>query len=119
MASDLHRERAPGSVVHAAEHIVSTARLAELHECSALLRRTRMRAEEIVDEAHARYAEARLQGDPVRTLALGAQLDEARQAYLKVLNAYVVICDKISKERQEIVYAQMEFHRPTGLSGVA
>src|SRR5688572_23342796 len=100
MASDLRRHGPTGSAVRAAELIVSSARLAELHECSALLRRTRMRAEEIVDEARTLLAEAELQGDPVRILALGAQLDEARQAYSKVLTGYVAICRRINAERQ-------------------
>ena len=46
-----------------------------------------------------------------RIVTAGAQLDEARQAYCKVLNAYVTICRRINEERQEIMQAL------TGLSG--
>ncbi|WP_144069930.1 hypothetical protein [Nonomuraea indica] len=119
MASDLRRHGSADAAVGAAELIVSSARLAELHECSALLRRTRMRAEGIVEEARTLLAEAELQGDPVRILALGAQLDEARRAYGKVLTAYVTICRRINAERQDIMQAQMRDERPAGLSGVA
>ncbi|MFG3442493.1 hypothetical protein ACGF0J_35075 [Nonomuraea sp. NPDC047897] len=119
MASDLRRHGSTDSAVRAAELIVSSARLAELHECSALLRRTRMRAEEIVEEARALLAEAELHGDPVRILALGAQLDEARQSYSKVLTAYVALCRRINAERQDIMQAQMRDGRSAGLSGVA
>jgi hypothetical protein len=77
-----------------------------------------MRAEEIVEEARAMLAEAELQGDPVRILTLGTQLDEARQAYRKVLSAYVTLCRRINEERQAITQAQMERERPAGLSGV-
>ncbi|MEV0596831.1 hypothetical protein [Nonomuraea cavernae] len=119
MGPDLRSRMASGSAVHTAEFIVSSARLGELHECSALLRRTRVRAEEIVDEARALLAEAEQEGDPVRILMLTSQLDEARQAYRKVLNAYVTICRKINEERQEIIQAQMERERVTRLSGVA
>ncbi|MFI6602740.1 hypothetical protein ACIBHX_41350 [Nonomuraea sp. NPDC050536] len=87
------------------ESIVSSARLAELYECSALLRRTRIRAEEIVDEARTLLVEAEGQGDPGRILTLSAQLDEARAAYCKVLNAYVTICRRINDERQAILQA--------------
>ncbi|MEU4227430.1 hypothetical protein AB0F17_24305 [Nonomuraea sp. NPDC026600] len=118
MGSDLRGPRVSGSAVHAAEFIVSSARLGELYECSALLRRTRIRAEEIVDEARALLTEAEIQDDPERIVIRAAQLDEARQAYCKVLNAYVTICRRINEERQEIMQAQMERDRLTGLSGV-
>ncbi|MCA2224605.1 hypothetical protein [Nonomuraea aurantiaca] len=111
MGSDLRGPRVTGSAVNDAEFIVSSARLGELHECSALLRRTRIRAEEIVDEARALLAEAEAQGDHERIVIRGAQLDEARQAYCKVLNAYVTICRRINEERQEIMQAL------AGLSG--
>ena len=105
-----------GSAVHTAEFIVSTARLGELYECSALLRRTRLRAEEIVDEARALLDEAERHGDAERVLTLTDELEEARQAYAKVLNAYVIISRRIDAERQEILQAQIEHDR---LSGVA
>jgi hypothetical protein len=105
-----------GSAVHTAEFIVSSARLGELYECSALLRRTRLRSEEIVDEARALLAEAERSGDAGRVLTLTGELEEARQAYAKVLNAYVIICRRINEERQEILQAQIERDR---LSGVA
>ncbi|WP_188197030.1 hypothetical protein [Nonomuraea sp. SYSU D8015] len=119
MGSDLRRRTAVGSAVHTAEFIVSSARLAELYECSALLRRTRMRAEEIVGEARALLAEAEQQGDADRILRLRAEVEQARQAYCKVLNAYVTICRRINEERQAILQAQMERDRLAGLSGVA
>ncbi|MEU0566731.1 hypothetical protein ABZ297_15255 [Nonomuraea sp. NPDC005983] len=109
----------PESAVHVAELIVSSARLRELHECSALLRRTRLRAGEIVDEARAMLAEAERQGDPERIVALDAQLGEARQAYYKVFNAYLTICRRINEERQAILRTQTEQGRRTGLSGAA
>ncbi|MFI7452038.1 hypothetical protein ACIBQX_31395 [Nonomuraea sp. NPDC049714] len=102
--------------MHTAEFIVSSARLGELYECSALLRRTRLRSEEIVDEARALLAEAERSGDAGRVLTLTGELEEARQAYAKVLNAYVIICRRINEERQEILQAQIERDR---LSGVA
>ncbi|WP_336216420.1 hypothetical protein [Nonomuraea sp. LPB2021202275-12-8] len=105
--------------MHTAEFIVSSARLGELYECSALLRRTRLRSEEIVDEARALLAEAERQGDADRVLSLTEQLEQARRSYSKVLNAYVIICRKINEERQEILQAQMERDRHAGLSGVA
>jgi len=108
-----------GSAVHTAEFIVSSARLGELYECSGLLRRTRLRSEEIVDEARALLAEAERQGDAERILTLTEQLAEARRAYCKVLNAYVIICRRINEERQEILRTQMAHDRPAGLSGVA
>ena len=89
--------------MHTAEFIVSSARLGELYECSALLRRTRLRSEEIVDEARALLAEAERSGDAGRVLTLTGELEEARQAYAKVLNAYVIICRRINEERQEIL----------------
>ncbi|MFI7705688.1 hypothetical protein [Nonomuraea sp. NPDC049480] len=119
MGSDLRRRTAVGSAVHTAEFIVSSARLAELHECSALLRRTRMRAEEIVDEARFLLAEAEQLGDADRILDLRAQAEQARQAYGKVLTAYVTICHRITEERQAILQVQIERDRRAGLSGVA
>ncbi|MEU8251513.1 hypothetical protein [Nonomuraea sp. NPDC048916] len=119
MGPDLRRRMVSGSAVHTAEFIVSSARLGELYECSALLRRTRVRSEEIVDEARALLAEAEQEGDPVRILILESQLDEARQAYHKVLTAYVTICRRINEERQAIIHAQMERERSARLSGVA
>ncbi|HEX4812333.1 MAG TPA: hypothetical protein VFV66_06225 [Nonomuraea sp.] len=119
MGSDLRRLTVNGSAVHTAEFIVSSARLAELHECSALLRRTRMRAEEIVDEARALLAEAEQYGDGDRVLALRTQVGQARQAYTKVLTAYVTILRRINEERQAILRAHMEQDRHRGLSGAA
>jgi DNA repair ATPase RecN len=120
MGSDLRRRTAgKGSIVHTAEFVVSSARLAELHECSALLRRTRLRAEEIVDEARTLLAEAERDGDELRAMELRAQLDEARRSYCQVLNAYMIISRRITTERQEIVQAQMEADRDAGLTGVA
>jgi hypothetical protein len=119
MGSDLRRRTSNGSAVHNAEFIVSSARLAELHECSALLRRTRMRAEEIVEEARALLAEAERHGDADRTLSLRAQVAQARQAYMKVLTAYMALSRRINEERQVILRAHMERDRPAGLSGAA
>ncbi|MEO3891077.1 hypothetical protein [Nonomuraea sp. B5E05] len=119
MASDLRRRTGDGSAVHAAESIVSSARLGELHECSALLRRTRMRAADIVDEARTLLAEAERHGHADRVRALREQLDQARRSYAKVLDAYVAICGKITEERQAIIRAQVELDRRSGLSGVA
>jgi hypothetical protein len=118
MGSDLRRRTAVGSAVHTAEFIVSSARLAELHECSGLLRRTRLRAEEIVDEALVLLAEAEQAGETDRIPSLRAQAEQARQAYRKVLDAYVTICRRITEERQAILQAQMEWERQSGLSGV-
>ncbi|MBN6058184.1 hypothetical protein JYK22_40050 [Nonomuraea sp. RK-328] len=97
--------------MHAAELVVSSARLRELSECSALLRRTRLRAEEIVKEARDLLAEAERQGDPGRILALSSQLDEAREAYRKVVHAYVTICRRINEERQAITRARVTLVR--------
>ncbi|NBE94585.1 hypothetical protein FE391_16565 [Nonomuraea sp. KC401] len=119
MASDLRRRTADGSAVHAAEFILSSARLGELHECSALLRHTRMRAAEIVDEARTLLAEAERHGHADRVRALRQQLEQARRSYSKVLDAYVTICGKITDERQAIMRAQVEPDRRPGLSGVA
>ncbi|MFG1709061.1 hypothetical protein ACFLIM_38310 [Nonomuraea sp. M3C6] len=119
MGSDLRRRAANGSAVHSAEFIVSSARLGELYECSALLRRTRMRAEEIVDEARMLLAEAERGGDADHILNVRTQLEQARIAYCKVLNAYVTLCRKINEERQAILQAQLEQDRRSGLSGVA
>ncbi|MFG1941626.1 hypothetical protein [Nonomuraea sp. NPDC048826] len=105
--------------MHTAEFIVSSARLAELHECSALLRHTRQRAEEIVDEARTLLAEAERDGDAERVPELTAQLEQARRSYCQVLNAYMILCRRISAERQEILQAQMEADRHAGLTGVA
>lgn len=111
MGSDLRRRMATGSAVQAAEFIVSSARLTELYECSALLRRTRIRAEEIVEEARALLAEAEQRGDAEQVIALTGQLEEAHASYSKVLNAYMTISRRISEERQEIVRAQVERDR--------
>ncbi|MEV1167067.1 hypothetical protein [Nonomuraea sp. NPDC049784] len=113
MGSDLRRRAAHDSPTHSAEFIASAARLEELHECSALLRRTRMRAEEIVDEARALLMEAEQRGEVDRVLELRAQLEQARGLYRKVLNAYVTICHRITEERQEILQEHI------GLSGAA
>jgi hypothetical protein len=78
-----------------------------------------MRAEEIVDEARTLLVEAEQLGDADRILHLRGQLEEARASYCKVLNAYVVICRRITEERQEILQIQMEEDRNSGLSGVA
>ncbi|NUR90577.1 MAG: hypothetical protein HOY71_41415 [Nonomuraea sp.] len=103
------------------EFIRSSARLGELFQCSAVLRRTRMRAEEIVDEARALLAEAEELGDADRIVRLREQLEQARASYSKVLSAYIVLCRRINEERQEILAKQMEMemNRDTGLSGVA
>ncbi|MGW2145066.1 hypothetical protein ACWCOT_12215 [Nonomuraea bangladeshensis] len=93
--------------------------MTELHECSALLRRTRKRAEEIVAEARALLAEAELGGDAERILALRADVERARQSYCKVLNAYVAICGRITEERRAIVEEQFARDSRQGLSGVA
>jgi hypothetical protein len=116
MGTDLRTRMAgKGSAVHTAEFIVSSARLGELYECSALLRRTRLRSEEIVDEACALLAEAESHGDAERALTLTGELAEARQAYAKVLNAYVIINRRINEERQEILRAQIEHDRLSGV----
>lgn len=112
MGPDLRRRTAgKGSIVHTAEFIVSSARLTELHECSALLRRTRLRAEEIVDEARTLLAEAERDGDAERVRELTGQLDQARRSYCQVLNAYMLISRRITAERQEILRAQLEADR--------
>ncbi|KAB8188819.1 hypothetical protein FH608_042845 [Nonomuraea phyllanthi] len=113
MGSDLRRRAPHESSAHSAEFIASAARLKELHECSAVLRRTRMRAEEIVDEARALLAEAEQHGDTGRALELTGQLEQARGMYRTVLDAYVTICRKITRERHEILREHL------GLSGVA
>ncbi|MEO3875381.1 hypothetical protein ABGB18_41920 [Nonomuraea sp. B12E4] len=119
MGSDLRGWMTEGSAVQTAEFIVSSARLGELYECSALLRRTRMRAEEIVDEAHALLAEAEQGGDAERVLSARDQLEQARAAYRKVLIAYVTLCNKITEERRAILRTQMELDRRSDLSGAA
>jgi hypothetical protein len=119
MGSNLRRRLAGGWAMNKSDFILSSARLGELFECSALLRRTRMRAEEIVDEARALLAEAEELGDADRIVRLRAQLEEARASYCKVLNAYVTICRRITEERQEILAMQLEQDRDSGLSGVA
>ncbi|MFC4117453.1 hypothetical protein [Nonomuraea zeae] len=119
MGSNLRRRMADGSAVHTAEFIISSARLTELHECAALLRRTRMRAEEIVDEARTLLAEAEQFGDTDRVPSLTEQLEQARNAYDRVLTAYLMISRRITDERQSILQAQMERDRPAGLSGAA
>ncbi|MBF8190394.1 hypothetical protein ITP53_32725 [Nonomuraea sp. K274] len=105
--------------MHTAGSAGSSARLGELHECSALLRRTRMRAEEIVDEARALLAEAERSGDAERVVHLHVQLEQARHSYSKVLTAYVTLCRRINEERQTILGAEIEKDRQSGLSGVA
>ncbi|WP_043624835.1 hypothetical protein [Nonomuraea candida] len=119
MTADLHSGTADEPAVQTAEFIVSSARLAELYDCSALLRRTRTRAEEIVDEARALLAEAERRGDAERALTLRDHLEQARGKYCQVLGAYLTICRRINEERQEILRAQMERDRTAGLSGVA
>jgi DNA anti-recombination protein RmuC len=119
MGSDLRGLAANGSAVHAAEFIVSSARLAELHECSALLRRTRRRAEEIVDEARMLLEEAERFGDPDRVRVLREQVRQARKAYGEVLASYMTIVRRINEERQDILRAHMESDRRRGLSGAA
>lgn len=107
MGSDLRRQWAALN----AESIVTSARLLELRECSALLRRTRMRAEEIVNDARAMLAEAERDGDDARVLALNTQLGEATSAYRKILLAYVTIVRRINEERRSILSCQ---DRPDG-----
>jgi hypothetical protein len=119
MGSDLRGDVAGGSVVYTAEFIVSSARLGELYECSALLRRTRQRAEEIVEEARALVAEAERRGDADRARELRGQLETAREKYCQVLNAYLLLLRRITEERQEILRAQLERDRIEGLSGAA
>ncbi|MFF0868322.1 hypothetical protein ACFYUV_41630 [Nonomuraea sp. NPDC003560] len=123
MASNLRWHRAGGTGMGKAEFARSSARLTELFQCSAMLRRTRLRAEEIVDEARALLAEAEAEefADPDRIERLRGQLEEARASYSKVLTAYVTICRRINQERQEILAMQMdiELNRDSGLSGVA
>ncbi|MFC4013355.1 hypothetical protein ACFOY2_39435 [Nonomuraea purpurea] len=119
MGSDLRGLAAGENAVHSAEFIVSSARLGELRECSALLRRTRMRSEEIVDEARALLAEAERSGDDDRVHELREQYEKARSLYGQVLTAYVTLNDKIAGERQEIFRTQLRRERPPGLSGVA
>ncbi|MEV0622571.1 hypothetical protein AB0I81_55285 [Nonomuraea sp. NPDC050404] len=119
METDLRNETADGSAVQTAEFIVSSARLTELYECSAVLRRTRARAEEIVDEARALLAEAEQYGDVERAFTLRDHLEQARGKYCQVLSAYLLICRKINEERQEILRVQMDRDRRSGLSGVA
>ncbi|MEU4579418.1 MULTISPECIES: hypothetical protein [Nonomuraea] len=119
METDLRRTAGNGSAVHTAEFIVSSARLGELFECSEVLRRTRQRAEQIVDDAGAMLAEARREGDADRALMLAEQLDEARRSYAKVLEAYMILTRRISDERQEILQAQIERDKHADLSGAA
>ncbi|GAA2365905.1 hypothetical protein GCM10010404_20440 [Nonomuraea africana] len=122
MGTELSRQTTEDPAVRSAERIVSSARLGELYECSALLRRTRQRAEEIVNEARAMLAEAELYDDPIRVLALNAQLEEARAAYRRILQAYTTICRKIAEERSAIIMAEVKGARAVaqeGLSGVA
>ncbi len=122
MGTELSRQTTEDPAVRSAERVVSSARLAELYECSALLRRTRQRAEQIVNEARAMLAEAELYDDPIRVLALSSQLEEARAAYRRILQAYTTICRKIGEERNAIIMAQVQETRTAvheGLSGVA
>ncbi|MFG1696673.1 hypothetical protein [Nonomuraea sp. NPDC049309] len=119
MGSDLRGDTANESAVHTAEFIVSSARLTELYECAVLLRRTRLRAEEIVDEARALVAEARQHGDTERALLLEDQLEQAHARYRQVLKAYLVLCRRINEERQEILRVHLERDRLSGLSGAA
>lgn len=93
MGTDLVRE---------AELIVSSARLKELRDCSTLLRRTKLRAKEIVDHAHALHAEAVAAGDSARATIRAAQLREAHLAYDRVVSAYAVLCRRIDDERRAI-----------------
>lgn len=103
MGSDLRWQRVSGTAVLSAESIVSSARLRELRECSLLLRRTRIRAEEIVNDARAMLAEAEALDDHARVVALSAQFDEASTAYRKILDAYITICRTINEERRTIL----------------
>ncbi|MEV0581481.1 hypothetical protein [Nonomuraea sp. NPDC050310] len=90
-------------LVREAEFIVSSARLKELQECSALLRRTRLRAEEIVNQARALHVEAVIDGEPSRVDACASQLEEAHAAYCRIVNAYLSICRRINDERLAIL----------------
>ncbi|MCF6472811.1 hypothetical protein FAF44_31100 [Nonomuraea sp. MG754425] len=119
MGSDLRSGTAGGSAVHTAEFIVSSARLAELHQCSAVLRRTRARAEEIVDEARTLLAEAERHGDVAGVLMLRGQFEEARERYGQVLSAYLLLSRRINEERQDILRIQIDRDRLTRLSGAA
>ncbi|MEU5868636.1 MULTISPECIES: hypothetical protein [unclassified Nonomuraea] len=123
MASNLRWHRAGGMTMSKSDFARSSARLTELFQCSAMLRRTRMRAEEIVDEARALLAEAEAEelADPDRIERLRTQLEQARASYSKVLTAYVTLCRRINEERQEILAMQMEMelNRDSGLPGVA
>lgn len=119
MGSDLRR-RAAGtrSAVHTAEFIVSSARLSELHECAALLRRARLRAEEIVDEARALAAEAGRAGESERAALLAGQAEEAHRSYCKVLDAYMLLTRRINEERAEILQAQLERDKDADFSEI-
>ncbi|MCK2215021.1 hypothetical protein MF672_014675 [Actinomadura sp. ATCC 31491] len=120
MGSDLRRPAVDGVSVHKVEFIAASARLAELQECSALLRRTRARAEEIVGEARVLLAEAERGGDVDLFVRLYEQAEQARLAYSQILDAYVVICQRITEERQAILQAQFSRrNRTEGLSGAA
>ncbi|GGT33022.1 hypothetical protein ACFFV7_33590 [Nonomuraea spiralis] len=123
MGSNLRWHWAGGTAMSKSEFTRSSVRLAELFQCSAMLRRTRMRAEEIVDEARSLLVEAESAeiADPDRIERLRGQLEEARASYSKVLTAYVTLCRRINEERQEILAMQMEMelNRNSGLPGVA
>ncbi|MFI6922097.1 hypothetical protein ACIBIZ_19305 [Nonomuraea spiralis] len=123
MGSNLRWHWAGGTAMNKSEFTRSSVRLAELFQCSAMLRRTRMRAEEIVDEARSLLVEAEAAeiADPDRIERLRGQLEEARASYSKVLTAYVTLCRRINEERQEILAMQMEMelNHNSGLPGVA
>ncbi|MFI6293466.1 hypothetical protein ACIBEJ_17880 [Nonomuraea sp. NPDC050790] len=112
MGTSLYKQLvAQAKVLYAAEDVLASARLKELYACSELLRRTRTRAEDIVLEARMMLADAERQGDPERIVALSAQVDQARAAYDKVLDAYVTLCCRIHEEQKALL--------DEGLSGVA
>lgn len=119
MGSDLREETADGPAVRGAEMIIASARLTELCECAALLRRTRARSEEIVDEARALLEEAIDDGDLERVVLLREQLELARAKYAQILDAYMRILQRITEERQEIIEGQLNHGRISGLSGVS
>ncbi|MBA2897065.1 hypothetical protein [Nonomuraea soli] len=100
-------------LVRAAELIVSSSRLKELQECSALLRKTRQRAEEIVTHAKRVLADAEREGDVERIMTCASQYEQARAAYCRVVNAYITLCRRINQERQELLRDCQE--QPDGL----
>ncbi|MFI6501936.1 hypothetical protein [Nonomuraea typhae] len=104
MGNELHKQLvAHAKVIYAAEDIIASARLKELYECSELLRRTRVRAEDIVLDARLMLADAERQGDIERIVALSASVDQARAFYDKVLNAYVTLCCRIREESKALL----------------